>query len=80
VIPRGFVFLGQSSRAFARSPSPTPLFATALRDHERRRRPPFLARERSLAGSPGREQVRAFNGSGPGSGGVQQLDLVLGHQ
>ena len=70
--PRGFAFLGQCSRGFARSPSTASSSTTIARDHERRRGRPVLARERSLRASPGREHQRAFNGSGDDGDGVQQ--------
>jgi len=70
--PRGFCFFGQSSRASAPSLSSAPLSATIARDHERRPRRRLRGRERSLWASPGREPVRAFNGSGVDGGGVQQ--------
>ena len=59
--PRGFAFLGQFSRASARSPSSPPLSATIARDHRRRSRRPLLARDRSLRAPPGRERQRAVH-------------------
>ncbi len=75
--PRGFAFLGQCSRAFARSPSTASSSTTIARDHQRRPRRHLRGRERSLGGEPGRERQRAFNGSGPLGDGVQQRDLDL---